>query len=148
MNLVSTALEGGALDENMLPLPRAGQLAAWMFEKDRNRLARTQLDAIRSGAGEEVANAVNFLARALPEDDARQPTAIQRAFIQAMADRLCHSDESELDEALRAVFPFPSMGFNLYLLEGFRKAKSENGDGTRLDAFLADFSNVTRWPRR
>jgi len=147
VSLVRIALEGGASDEDKLALPRAGQLAALMLQKDRDRLARTQLDAIRSGAGEEAAKAVHFLVRALPEDNP-EPTAIQRAFIQATAGRLCRSDESELDEALRADFPFPSMSFNLYLLEGFRKAKSENGDCTRLDAFLADFGSVNRWPRR
>jgi uncharacterized protein (TIGR02391 family) len=137
--------EGG---DSLVPAARAGEIAASVKKADGERIARQQLVTLKEGDAVNAAAAVEFLAAALNDDRPRSPTPPQERFIAAISERLGTRGESEIDAALRRAFPFSSMSFNLYLIEGLRNAEAESDVSDLHSAFVREFENLNRWPRR
>lgn len=137
--------EGG---DSPMSAARAGEIAATVKKADGERIAREQLATLKEGDAVSAAAAVEFLAAALNDENPRSPTSLQERFIAATVDRLGSRGESEIDAALRRVFPFSSFSFSLYLLEGLRKAEAESDVSGLHSAFVREFENLNRWPRR
>lgn len=132
----------------LLPPSRAGEIAASVKEEDCERLARQRLSELKDGDAVSAGEAVEFLANALHEDQARSPTGLQERFIAVTAERLANRGEREIDASLRRVFPFPSLSFNLYFIEGLRKAEAGSDVSELHFAFVREFESLNRWPRR
>jgi uncharacterized protein (TIGR02391 family) len=139
---------GGEGGDSLVPAARAGEIAASAKKADRERIARQQLVTLKEGAAVNAAAAVEFLAGALNDDQPRSPTPLQERFIATVSERLGNRGESEIDAALRRAFPFSSMSFNLYLIEGLRKAEAESEVSDLHSALVQEFGNLNRWPRR
>jgi uncharacterized protein (TIGR02391 family) len=61
---------------------RAGEIVGTMRDADRDRLTRKQLTTLKGGEPHLAAEAVEFLAAALNEDQPRAPTPLQSRFIE------------------------------------------------------------------
>ncbi len=127
---------------------RAGEIAASLKKADKERLIRKKLKALEKGKADAAAVAVEFLATALSDDHARSPTPFQERFIAAIAGRFGDRGEGEIDAALRSAFPFSSFSFNLYLMDGLRKAQEQSDKSDPYSAFVREFETFDRWPRR
>jgi uncharacterized protein (TIGR02391 family) len=134
--------------DSVISAARAGEIAASVKKADGERIARQQLVTLEEGDAVTAAAAVEFLAAALNDDRPKSPTPLQERFIAAIAGRLGFRGENEIDTALRRAFPFSSMSFNLYLIEGLRKTEAESDVSDLHSAFLREFENLNRWPRR
>jgi uncharacterized protein (TIGR02391 family) len=137
----------GTVESPAISAFRAGEIAGSLRDEDRDRITRKQLATLKGGEPQLAAEAVEFLAAALREDEARAPTSLQSRFIEGIAKAL-RNQEAEIERAFRRVFPFPSMSLNLYMTEGLRKAAAEPTSGTLLPEIAAEFSSLDGWPRR
>jgi uncharacterized protein (TIGR02391 family) len=147
LSMISLAGEGEEGD-SLVPAARAGEIAASVKKADGERIARQQLVTLKEGDAVTAAAAIEFLAAALNDDHPRSPTSLQESFIAAISERLGTLGESEIDAALRRAFPFSSMSFNLYLIEGLRKTEAESNASDLHSAFVREFEKLSRWPRR
>lgn len=146
--VISIIDKPGEKENSLLPPSRAGEIAASVKEEDRERLAQQRLSELKDGDAMSAGEAAEFLANALHEDQARSPTGLQERFIAVTAERLANRGEREIDASLRRVFPFPSLSFNLYFIEGLRKAEAGSDVSEMHSAFVREFESLNRWPRR
>lgn len=143
LSMINPAEEG----DSLMSAARAGRNSGLREEGRRRRIAQQPLMNLKEGDAVTAAAAVEFLATALNDDRPRSPTAFRSAYrgdFRATGNR----SESEIDAALRRAFPFSSMSFNLYLIEGLRKAEAESDVSDLHSAFVREFENLSRWPRR
>lgn len=147
LSMIDTAREGEGGDA-LMSAARAGEIAASVKKADGERIARQKLTALQEGDAASAVAAVEFLAAALNDDRPRGPTPLQERFIGVVVERLGTRGEKEIDEALRRAFPFSSLSFNLYLIEGLRKAEAESDVSHLHSEFVREFASLNRWPRR
>jgi uncharacterized protein (TIGR02391 family) len=135
------------MGDRPIPASRAGEIAAGLKPADRERITRSHLTTLKDGDAVDAAGSIDFLAAALNEDRPQSPTPLQERFISIVAERFGSRGESEIDAAIRRAFPFPSFSFNLYLLEGLRKAGAGGEASTPCSEFVREFEDLNRWPR-
>lgn len=141
----------GTLDElkdRPLTASRAGEIAAGLKEADRARVVQGQLMVLKDGDAIAAAGSIEFIVAALREDQPRSPTKLQERFISVVAERFAKRGEGEIDAALRRAFPFSSLSFSLYLLDGLRDAASTESASPPCSKFVQEFGKLDRWPPR
>jgi uncharacterized protein (TIGR02391 family) len=141
----------GTLDKSKprcVPASRAGEIAAGLKETDRARVVHDQLMVIDNGDAVAAAESIEFIVAALREDQPRSPTKLQERFISVVADRFAIRGEVEIDSVLRHAFPFSSLSFSLYLLDGLRDAASTGKASAPCSKFVEEFGKLDRWPAR
>ncbi len=145
---VVSILEGSdPANDQLLAISRAGEIAAALRDPDRARVAGRHLTALNEGDAARIAASIELLVAALNEDQARSPTPLQRRFIEIVVQRFVDRGEAEMDTALRSAFPFPSLSFSLYFIEGLRNAAVEEGAAALSAEFAREFGSLNRWPQ-
>jgi hypothetical protein len=147
--LSTLAAACAAPDENPLLAPlEAGRLAATLKPVDRDGLVRAVLGHVSEGAAEAAAWAVRFVVTALPEDDARQLTALQQEAMDAVVDALASRPEPQLADALREAFPRMSLSYALWFSSVLRKAPLDGAGAPMLADIRDEFSSMRGWRRQ
>jgi hypothetical protein len=136
------------LKDRPVTASRAGEIAAGLKEADRARVVQGQLMVLEDGDAIAAAGSIEFIVAALREDQPRSPTKLQERFISVVAERFAKRGEGEIDAALRRAFPFSSLSFSLYLLDGLRDAASTESASPPCSKFVQEFGKLDRWPAR